>query len=84
MQSDGVPRREGAPIAGLGERGEGRVKGRSRGVAIERVEAHFFNSSSDMRWDLLVVVRVRGGGGGGGDMETMRERASTAHVILCI
>ena len=84
MQSDGVSGREGTAIAGLGERGEGRVKGRSRGVAIERVEAHFFNSSSDVRWDLLVVVRVRGRGGGGRDMEAMGERASTAHVILCV
>ena len=50
----------GVVIAGLGRGGERRVKGLWRDVSIQRIETHFFNGSSDVRRDLLVVM---GGGG---------------------
>ena len=73
----------GVAIAGLWRGGERRVKGLWRGISIERIETHFFNGSSDMRRDLLVVMSGRGGGGGVREMETMWESVATTRMIFC-
>ena len=67
-------------IAGLGRGGERGVKGLWRGVAIER---SFFNGSSDMRRNLLVVMQGGGGEGGVREMETVWESITATRMIFC-